>query len=108
MNEDKITVGMPGDELEPIVVPDPERRVHERPLYDAQRRFLGLTKIGWLNLLVMQWFGTRLHAEVDRTERGDEIVCWGVRWALPLRWWRLDYRIASVAWLAFLLALMVL
>lgn len=34
-------------------------------LYDDQRRVFGLTKIGWINILVLQWFGLRLAAECE-------------------------------------------
>lgn len=73
------------------------------PLYDDQRRAFGLTKVGWLNLILLQWFGWRLFADCDRTDRGHLIVGWSVCRAWPLAAWRLDYQIVSVAWAVLVL-----
>lgn len=78
------------------------------PLYDMQRRVLGLTKVGWLNLLVLQWLGMRLAANCDLTDRGHVIVGWSVRPTWPLAHWRADYRIAGAAWAALVAIAVVL
>lgn len=46
------------------------------------RRFLGLTWAGWLNCLILQWTGFRLHRVV---ESDGTISAWQLRW-LPI--WR--------------------
>lgn len=48
------------------------------------RRVLGLTWVGWLNMLVLRWFFVRLYymVETDNTISG-----WGLhRWVWPFPW----------------------
>lgn len=62
--------------------------------HDDRRRMLGLTWIGWLNLVILQWTGHRLAAKVDEHE---EHVGFAIRRWWPLSGWLGPYRSASVA-----------
>lgn len=66
--------------------------------HDSRRRLLGLTWIGWTNLLALQWFGLRLAAVVeppDDTHVGYTAVR---RW--PIAGWSTTYKLASMLWLS--------
>lgn len=71
--------------------------------YEDQRRLLGLTWIGWINVLLFQWLGFRLAATVQG--RHDTIVGYCVRWRLPLHVWRWPYQVLSVLWAVLWLGL---
>lgn len=62
--------------------------------YDDRRRLLGLTWIGWLNLIALQWVGLRLAAVVEPPD--DVQTGWTVKRWWPLEGWRGVYKVASV------------
>lgn len=66
--------------------------------HDSRRRLLGLTWIGWTNLLLLQWFGLRLAAIVEPPD--DTHVGYTVKRRWPLAGWSGQYRSLSFAWLA--------
>jgi hypothetical protein len=70
--------------------------------HDDRRRLFGLTWIGWLNLLGLQWVGLRLAAVVAPPD--DTHVGWAVCGRLPVSGWRWPYKAVSVAWLAAVVA----
>lgn len=64
--------------------------------HDDRRRLLGLTWIGWANLLGLQWIGLRLAAVVEPPD--DTHVGYTVKRWWPLAGWQPEYRATSVAW----------
>lgn len=76
------------------------RDVSRRPYPSA--RLLGLTWLGWLNLVLLQWMCLALEAVVDGPPDDashDTISGWRVVTTLPLVRWRTRYKALGVAWL---------
>lgn len=66
-----------------------------------ERRFLGLTWVGWLNFLLLQWFGVRLGGRFEKSRYPAPVVFagWFVRVpVLPLSGWWASY-IPRRAWM---------
>jgi len=54
-----------------------------------RRRFLGLSWLGWLNFLLLQWFFLRAFVQIAKTDpnEGSEVNAFGLLWAWPLTRW---------------------
>lgn len=57
---------------------------------ERMRKFLGLRWFGWLNFLILQWFGVRLARIADGAD-GRTLGWTWLRWVMPLSGWWFPY-----------------
>lgn len=56
------------------------------------KRFFGLSWVGWLNVLILQWFFVRLQGAFDEHEDGTTATYWAlILPVIPLTGWWSNY-----------------
>lgn len=62
-----------------------------------RKHFLGFTWVGWLNVLVLQWFCIRLQG-MQYYYQGFTYLTWQIRFCYPLTGWWSKYKPAKKVW----------
>lgn len=58
--------------------------------YAGRKKFFGHTWLGWLNIIVLQWFCIRLAQSIDMTTQDRK---WFIlKWIVPTTGWNSDYK----------------